>query len=135
MVRVVNALNIIIFIIIIMSKQQQKIYKTKHKFIMLSNNEKYRIYIGDDAAAANALIKNQFPIQQVTRLNTKSTAKEILQFERQVQINLSSIKSTLGGGLHGYLGFTMRASRYERISDSPFPDDRLFPDKKRKLQV
>ena len=29
----------------------------------------------------------------------------------------------------------MRASRYERISDTPFPDDRLFPDEKRKLQV
>ena len=48
---------------------------------------------------------------------------------------MSSIKSTLGGGQHGYLGITMRASQYERITDTPFPGNRPPPDKKRKLQV
>ena len=41
----------------------------------------------------------------------------------QVQINMSSIESTLGGDQYGYLGISMCTSRYEHISNTPFSDN------------
>ena len=59
-----------------------KYTKTTQIIHHAQHNQEYRIYIGDDKLAAAALINSQFPIQQLTRLNTKSTQQDILQFER-----------------------------------------------------
>ena len=67
-------------------------------YVMLNKNEKYRIYVGDDSAAASALIKDKFPIKHFSRITIESSAQEILKFEEEVQINASSIQSSLGGG-------------------------------------
>mmetsp|Transcript_19629 Transcript_19629/g.30181 ORF Transcript_19629/g.30181 Transcript_19629/m.30181 type:complete len:556 (+) Transcript_19629:319-1986(+) len=90
---------------------------------MIDSSEAYRILQSDSWYAAFKYIDDNLPFQQHTCITNDPTPKDILQFEREVQINARAIKTTLGGGQHGYLGITLSASRYTCFSNTPFPDD------------
>ena len=90
---------------------------------MVDRSEVYRILQSDSNCAASNYINSRLPFQQHTRITAASSPTDILQFEREVQINACAIKSTLGGGQHGHLGITLSASRYACFSTTPFPDD------------
>ena len=90
---------------------------------MVDSSEVYRILQSDSHYAASNYIDSRLPFQQHTRITAASSPTDILQFEREVQINACAIKSTLGGGQHGHLGITLSASRYACFSTTPFPDD------------
>ena len=90
---------------------------------MIDSSEVYSILQSDGHKAAFNYINNRLPFQQHTRITDTSSPNDILQFEREVQINACAIKKTLGGGQHGYLGITLSASRYARFSTTPFLDD------------
>eukprot|EP00816_Leptocylindrus_hargravesii_P004977 CAMPEP_0196804976 /NCGR_PEP_ID=MMETSP1362-20130617/4681_1 /TAXON_ID=163516 /ORGANISM="Leptocylindrus danicus, Strain CCMP1856" /LENGTH=126 /DNA_ID=CAMNT_0042177587 /DNA_START=62 /DNA_END=439 /DNA_ORIENTATION=- len=92
---------------------------------MVDSNDVYRIHQSDSDKAAFNYIDSRLPFQKLTCITDTPTPDDILEFEREVQINARAIKSTLGGGQHGNLGITMSASRYARFSNTPFPDN--FP--------
>ena len=89
---------------------------------MIDSSEAYRILQSDSWYAAFKYIDDNLPFQQHTCITNDPTLNDILQFEREVQINARAIKTTLGGGQHGYLGITLSASRYAWFSNTPFPD-------------
>ena len=90
---------------------------------MIDSSEVYRILQSDGDKAAFNYIDSRLPFQKLTRITDTPIPDDILDFERELQINARAIKTTLSGGQHGHLGITMSASRYARFSNTAFPDD------------
>ena len=90
---------------------------------MIDSSDVYRILQSDGEKAAFNYIESRLPFQKLTRITDTPTPDDILDFERELQINARAIKTTLGGGQHGHLGITMSASRYACFSNTAFPDD------------